>query len=263
MRATPAPRCAASSSCWLCWFDLTTNDAAGAKRFYSELLGWSYEDFPSQDGGTYSMARIRGRDVAAIMSKPQSDQTPTHWNSYVLVKSADETVKQASSLGGKVLMEPFDVMDAGRMAVLQDPSGAVFCIWQAGKHDGTRVAQEPGSFTWAELSTRDVTACRDFYTKLFNWSVHQYEGGPMQYWMFNANDKDRGGMMKMSAEVPAQVPPSWTIYFNVADCDGSVNRAQKMGGKLVVPAMDVPGTGRFALVSDPQGSVFGVLQPAR
>jgi len=249
-----------------CWFDLATTDPVAAKRFYSELLGWSYDEMPMPEGeGTYSMAKLGGKNAAAMSQmRPEQRQQgiPPYWNLYVAVKSADETTGKATSLGAKVLMAPFDIPQAGRMAVLQDPSGAAFSIWQPGQHPGADVVQEKGAFCWAELGTRDVPACRAFYGKLFGWETREMTPGGMPYWIFSASGKDRGGMMTLGAEIPPQVPAYWGLYFAVADCDGSLKRTEAMGGKAIVPAMDLPGTGRFAILSDPQGATFGILQPA-
>jgi predicted enzyme related to lactoylglutathione lyase len=249
-----------------CWADLATTDPAGAKRFYGELLGWKMDDVPMPQGGAYSMAMISGQSVAAIaeqMADEKKMHVPPHWNCYINVANVDETTKKAASLGAKTLAPPMDVMDVGRMAVLADPSGAAFCLWQAKKHIGAGRAQEPGTAAWFELASRNVDAAGGFYSKLFGWKASTQNMGNMQYTVFAEGNNQRAGMMAMPPNVPAQVPSNWCVYFNVANCDAAVKKAESMKGKTMVPAQDVKDVGRFAMMLDPQGAMFAMLQPSR
>jgi len=248
------------------WPELATTDQPAGVAFYRSLFGWDVNDQPIGPNETYSMFQMRGREVgAAYNMRPEERQTgaPPHWNAYVTVASADETVKQAESLGGKVLMAPFDVMDAGRMAVLQDPTGAIFNVWQPNKHPGARILREPGALTWAELATRDTAAAKSFYTSLFGWKEKTSTGAGMTYTEFNVPEQPPGaGMMEMNAQM-AGVPPHWLLYFQVADVDASANKASGLGASLLVPPTDIPNTGRFSVVREPLGTEFAIYKAAR
>src|SRR5882672_2563499 len=163
-----------------CWIELATTDGPGAKKFYSELFGWTIHDSPVGPDMVYTMLRLDGKDVGALYQKGEMmKDVPTHWASYISVTSADEIAAKAKALGATVMKEPFDVMDVGRMAVIIDPTGAAFCIWQPGTHAGFGVKGEPNSVTWNELLTTDTARAIDFYTRLFGWEAKTH--GPMQY----------------------------------------------------------------------------------
>src|SRR5262245_11868510 len=249
-----------------CWPELATNDQKAAVSFYKNLFGWDVNDQPMGPGETYSMFQLRGREVgAAYNQRPEERQhgVPPHWNSYVSVKNADEAAKKAQELGCNVLMQPFDVMDAGRMAVLQDPTGAVFQVWQANRHIGTRIQGEPGSLTWTELATGDTKKAEQFYTKLFGWSAKTGGEGANAYKEFSANGMPGAGMMDMKAYgAESKVPPNWMPYFRVADVDASASKAKELGGSLKVPPTDIPNVGRFSVLQDPQGAVFAIIKMA-
>ena len=159
-----------------CWVDLGTTDAAGAKAFYGRVFGWEGEDMPVGDGATYTMLRLGGRDVAAVYEQGEDERAagiPPHWSSYISVVDVDETAARVEGLGGKLLAEPFDVLDSGRMAVVQDPTGALVSLWQPGRHVGARLVNDPGSLTWNDLATPDPDAAAAFYTALLGWEVQQ------------------------------------------------------------------------------------------
>jgi predicted enzyme related to lactoylglutathione lyase len=250
-----------------CWPELATTDQKSAVSFYRSLFGWDLNDQPMGPAETYSIFQMRGKDVGgAYTMRPEERQhgAPPHWNAYVAVVNADETTNRAKALGAKVLAPPFDVMDSGRMAVLQDPTGAVFQIWQPKKHIGAKVLREPGALTWTELATRDPEAAKRFYTSLFGWKEKTSTGGGMTYTEFSAGDQPMAGMMEMNAQmVSMNVPPNWLTYFQVADVDATANNATRLGGKLTVPPMDIPNTGRFSVIQDPQGAVFAIYKSAR
>jgi uncharacterized protein len=250
-----------------CWPELATTDQKAGAAFYSALLGWAVDDQPMGPGETYTMFKLHGREAAAAASlRPEDRQhgVPPHWNTYITVKSADDAAKRAKELGGNVLAPPFDVMDAGRMAVLQDPTGAVFQVWQPNKHIGTRVQGEPGALCWTELATRDVKAAENFYTQLFGWSAKTGGAGtPMAYTELSLGGKGIGGIMAMPGMVPAEVPAHWTPYFQVADLDSVAVKASQAGASTIVPPTDIPNTGRFAMLADPQGAMFAVFTPPR
>jgi predicted enzyme related to lactoylglutathione lyase len=179
----------------------------------------------------------------------------------VTVQNVDEAVKKAEGLGAKVFAPPFDVMDAGRMAVLQDPTGAVFQVWQANKHIGAKILNEPGALCWTELTTTDTKAAEQFYTQLFGWSPkHSAPGAPMEYTEFSVAGTPSIGMMAKPADMPAHIPSYWMPYFQVTSVDASASKAKELGGKAMVGPQDIPGTGRFAILADPQGAMFAVFQ---
>jgi predicted enzyme related to lactoylglutathione lyase len=246
------------------WPELSTTDQKGAVAFYRALFGWDLNDQPMGPGETYSMFQMRGKEVAAAYTmRPEERQSgaPPHWNSYVTVKNVDEAVKKAQELGAKVFAPPFDVMEAGRMAVLQDPTGAVFQVWQANKNIGAKILNEPGALCWTELTTTDPKAAEAFYTKLLGWTPkHSAAGAPMEYTEFSVGGTPGIGMMQKPADMPAHIPSYWMPYFQVVSADASAAKAKELGGKIMVPAQDIPGTGRFAIVTDPQGAMFAVFE---
>ena len=213
------------------------------------------------------MFTMRGKEVAAAYTmRPEERQhgAPPHWNLYVTVASVDESVKKAESLGAKVLAPPFDVMDVGRMAVLQDPTGAIFQVWEARKHIGARILNEERALVWSELTTRDTKRAESFYTALFGWTLkHAAPSSVMEYTEFHNQGKPLGGMMAMPPNMPPHVPSYWMPYFQVSDVDASTNSAKGLGGKAMVGPQDIPNTGRFAILVDPQGAMFAIYTPAR
>jgi hypothetical protein len=209
------------------------------------------------------LLQINGKDVGALY--PLSPEMRTqgiraHWMTYIAATSADEIAQKAKSLGGTVVMDPFDVMEHGRMAVIQDPTGATISIWQARSHIGVRLAGEPNTFCWNELQTTDTSRASDFYTKLFGWTT-KTDDGPMQYTELVNSGMPIGGMMKLGAEqASAGVPSNWLPYFMVADCNATAEKAKSGGANLIVPPMDIPNVGRFSVIADPQGAVFAVIK---
>ena len=242
-----------------CWAELATTDGPGAKKFYSELFGWTTHDSPIGPDMVYTMLKLDGRDVGALYQKGEMmKDVPTHWASYICVANADEIAAKAKSLGGTVMKEPFDVFDVGRMAVITDPTGATFCIWQPGKHTGFGVKGQPNSVSWNELLTTDTARASDFYTKLFGW-VDNTHGGPMPYTEFMNGDTHAGGMMQIGPHM-GPVPPHWGIYFAVDDCDVTYQQASSLGAQAIVPPMDIENVGRFSTIRDPQGAVFSIIK---
>jgi uncharacterized protein len=246
-----------------CWVELATSDEAGAKKFYSALFGWEYLENPISDGMNYVMCRLRGKDVAALyrmMPEMQQQGMPPNWMSYVAVADVDETAKKAQAAGATIMQPPMDVMEHGRMTVLQDPTGAVVSAWQAKQHIGATLVNVPGAFCWNELMTRDLAKAEAFYQQVFGWTTKHSDMGAMgTYVSLMVGDRPNGGMMKLP-EQAGPVPPYWGVYFTVVDCDASVKKAQELGAKVVVPPMDIPDTGRFATLMDPQGAVFSIIK---
>ncbi|HUJ23604.1 MAG TPA: VOC family protein [Bryobacteraceae bacterium] len=247
-----------------CWVELGTTDAKAAKSFYGGLFGWQPNDMPMGPDQFYTMLRINGKDVGAMYELDKNMREmgiPPHWMQYVAVSSADESAARVEPLGGKVMKGPFDVFDAGRMAVIQDPTGAVFCLWQANRNTGIQMAGEPGTLCWSELATNDKPKAIDFYIKLFGWSMKTNPADPFQYTEISNQGRPMGGILKIEKEW-GDVPPNWMPYFLVANCDAGAEKAKQTGGTVKIGPMDIPNTGRFAVIGDPQGAVFAIFQPA-
>lgn len=245
-----------------CWVELGTSDSAGAKDFYTKLLGWDYVDNPMGPDMVYTMLKMNGKDVGGLyqlMPEMVTEGIPPHWLSYVSVASADETAAKVAELGGTVMKGPFDVSTVGRMAVIQDPTKAVFALWQAGTHHGSGVYNLPGSFCWNELGTNDTARAKEFYTGLVGWTADTQNFGPMEYTMFQNGGRPAGGMYKLTPEM-GPAPPHWLVYFAVDDCDAKVALAESLGAKTCKPADDIPGIGRFAILTDPQGAAFAIIK---
>jgi predicted enzyme related to lactoylglutathione lyase len=201
------------------------------------------------------MCTLRGRPVAGL--GPQVSPGPPFWTTYVTVDDVDATTEAVTGAGGQVIMEPLDVLDAGRMAVFADPAGAAFSVWQAMAHVGAGIVNEPGTLSWNELMTTDVEGAKAFYQAVFGWSAVTHEG-EMPYTEFKVNDRSIAGMMAKPPMVPDEVPPHWSVYFAVEDTDATVAKVAELGGQLVMPARDID-PGRFAVVSDPAGATFNVI----
>jgi uncharacterized protein len=236
------------------WVDLATSDAGDAKRFYTELFGWEPDDQPMPTGGIYSMMQLGGRSVAALFEAQEG--MPTAWNCYVTVESADAAATKAQDLGGTPMAEPFDVMEAGRMAVIQDPTGAIFSVWEAHGSIGAELVNEPGALTMTQLNTGDPEGAQSFYEGLFGWRFESVPGGEQPFWGIYLGDRLNAAMMHMPADQGA--PPHWLAYFVTEDVDGDAERIGSLGGGIVVPPFDVPG-GRILVAQDPQGAVFGLF----
>ena len=239
-----------------CWAELSTSDGPGAKAFYTALFGWEAVDNPMGPDMVYTMLKLNGENAGALY-QDNSGKAPPHWGAYISVDDADASAARAKELGGTVLMGPMDVMEHGRMAVVQDPTGAVFCTWQPKNHIGYGVINEPGSVCWNELATRDTVAATAFYTGLFGYATKQSEM-PMPYTEFQLDGKSIAGMMGMGPQMEG-VPPHWMIYFTVANCGETFEKAQSLGAQPLVPPMDIPGVGKMAVMKDPQGAPFAFV----
>ena len=249
------------------WAELATSDPAAAKTFYKNLFAWGVQDTPMGPGSedVYSTMQLSGKAVGALykMRPDQASQgVPPHWLTYVTVNSADDTAKKAKSLGGRVLAEPFDVMTFGRMAVLQDPAGATLAVWQARDHIGAQRVNEPGAFCWMELLTPDLGKAKAFYSGLFGWTFKDSSNPAMQYSEILLGGKPIGGMMPPMPGME-KMPSVWGVYWQVTDVDGSTSKAKSLGGRTLVEPRDIPNTGRFAVLQDPQGAAFSVFKLAQ
>ncbi|HVE69162.1 MAG TPA: VOC family protein [Solirubrobacteraceae bacterium] len=236
------------------WVELSTTDAGAAKAFYTGLFGWEADDNPIPGGGVYTMLRVGGAAVAALYRQMQ-EGAPANWLSYVTVESADAAAARAKELGGTLVSEPFDVMDVGRMAVVQDPQGAVFAVWEPRAAIGAELVNDPGSLTMNQLNAADPEAARAFYEGLFGWRFEPVSQDP-PYWSVLNGERLNAGMMALPPGAPA--PPHWLAYFTVEDLDAAAGRIGELGGAVLVAPTDIP-AGRFLVATDPQGAVFALF----
>jgi predicted enzyme related to lactoylglutathione lyase len=261
-----------------CWVDTSQPDPDAAVAFYRGLFGWDLEDtMPPGSPGKYFLARLGGRDVAAVGSQPQGAPAGAAWNTYISVESADEAAAKVGAAGGRVVADPFDVADAGRMAVFTDPEGAAFCVWQAGRHKGAQLVNEPGSLNFNGLNTRDIVGAKSFYGSVFGWETLDLSGG-VQMWrlpgygeFLELGDPELRKRMAESgapegfedvvasinplAEEEPDVPAHWSVTFAVDDADATAAKTAALGGRVLVPPFDAPWV-RTTVLSDPQGATF-------
>jgi uncharacterized protein len=260
-----------------CWVDTSQPDPEAALVFYRGLFGWEFEDtMPEGSEGRYFIGRIRAGDVAAVGSLPEGAPPMAMWNTYVWVDSADQTASRARDAGGGVATEPFDVMDSGRMAVLTDPEGAVFCVWQAKDHKGAQVVNEHGSLNFNGLATRDPEGAKAFYGAVFGWRTLALPAGAM--WTLPGYgdhlEEHSPGLREQMAQMGApegfidvvaalnpiavddsDTPAHWSVTFAVDDADATAARANELGGEVIAGPFDAPWT-RMAVIKDPQGATF-------
>lgn len=247
-----------------CWIELATTDQNAAKIFYPALFGWTFQDFPMGPNDFYTMFSMKGREPAAVYTIREDERAmhiPSHWNLYIQVDSADDAAKRAVELGAKELVPPFDVMEHGRSAVIQDPAGAVFMLWQPNQHFGIGIKDEPGSLCWADLNVPDQKAAADFYSQLFGWEMEPSRDG--SGYLHIKNRGDYIGGIPPAAHQPPGAPPHWLIYFLVEDCDVSTAKAKDLGAKIYMGPMTMEKVGRITVFADPQGAVSALFQQHR
>lgn len=236
-----------------CWIDLGAVDAAGARAFYVGLFGWETADMPIGEGMVYTMCRLGGRDVCALYDRGPGDNPPA-WMSYVSVDDVDAAVVRARQAGALEVGEPFDVFDSGRMAVVQDPTGAHVALWQPGNHPGAGIVNGPNAWCLNQLNTSDPARAEAFYVDLFGWTFTSVGNDDQPYWGIFNRGVLNGGMM------PAPAGGSqWLVYFGVEDADATAGRITELGGRILVPPMSVPPSGRIAVAVDPGGASFALF----
>lgn len=239
------------------WVDLGSADLDASRAFYGGLFGWEAPEGPPEAGG-YTMFHLRGRQVAGL--GPLQGGQPPSWSTYVYVADLDATTAAARDAGATIVVEPSDVMGAGRMAVMVDPSGAPISAWQPVTHQGAQIVNEPGSLVWNELTTGDTEKAKAFYTSVFGWGTELAPTEGMEgieYTMFSNGGGPMAGMMRMTEEF-GDMPPHWMTYFGVEDADASALKVSELGGTVVVEPFDTP-VGRTAVISDPAGAVFSII----
>lgn len=250
----------------LCWMDLATTDQEAAKKFYGELFGWGAKDSPMGENQFYTMFSIDGREVGAGYTLAEHQRAMgmgPHWMPYVATESADASVKRAEELGAKIIAPAFDVFDAGRMAMFEDPTGAKLCVWEAKKNVGSRITGVEGTLMAADLVTRDQDKASEFYEKMFGWQVSKEDEEPEhRYYHFFHHGEFIGGIPPANF-APKGVAAHWQIYVQVANCKASEAKAKELGARIYMPTMKVEDVGWMNIVADPQGAAFAMFETAR
>jgi predicted enzyme related to lactoylglutathione lyase len=248
-----------------CWVDLSTTDVDGALSFYGELLGVEAQPAPGdpEETGGYGFLMKNGRMVAGYGPTQQEGQ-PSFWSSYIKVEDADATAEKAKEAGGQVEAGPFDLPnDSGRMAVLQDPTGAFISINQQRNHPGAQLVNEPGCWTWTNLMTRDIEGAKDFYGEVFGWTATQPEEAPEFIWNWQLDGQrwpeGLGGLAEITEDLPTDMPAHWQVYFIVENADQSIEWATSMGAKVGFGPIDIP-LARVATLVDPQGAPVSIIE---
>lgn len=243
-----------------CWVDLATNAPEAAKTFYGEIFGWTSEDLATDYEVPYSILERDGKRAAALYEMAPEQGAFPYWASYVRVMDVQASAEQAVELGGRLVMPAVDVMQLGRMAFIQDPTGAVLGLWEPGSLFGAELDNTYGARSWSELQTRNTKAAARFYQDLFGWSARTSKSlMDGRYTLFELDGKEVGGMLELDASW-GSMPPNWSIYFGVEDCDGAVATTKRLGGSIVMDPMEIENVGRFAFLGDPQGAIFAVIQ---
>lgn len=249
-----------------CWVDLMTPDVDGAKAFYSAVFGWDAEDqFDPEGNRIYTNFSQDGQVVAGMGEQPaEMADLPPIWSTYIAVEDPAATAEKVAAAGGMVMMPPMEVMEHGSMAIFADPTGAAFSVWKPGAHTGAQVCNEPDTWSWNELMTRDVDAAKGFYREVFGWGYDEVDMGPGgTYNVIQGGENNGwGGLMAMPDEMPDMVPNHWMVYFTVADLDATIAKVTGAGGMVGAGPMDIPGIGRSAVIHDPRGGSFSLLEPA-
>lgn len=245
------------------WLELATTDQAAAKNFYSTLFGWQAQDMPMGPDAVYTMFRLNGRDAAGGFQVSEQERgIPPHWQLYIAVENVDDSATRAAELGAKLIQPPMDIPNVGRMAVLQDPTGAMISLFQPGNHKGMGIVGEPGAYCWADLQTRDRDAGIRFYSALLGWEfLPGKDKDPNGYLHIRNGEQFIGGLPEQRT-MPPHVPAHWLPYIQTTDCAGLTERAKELGANILVPPMTIEGQLHFSVIADPQGAVFALFQPA-
>lgn len=245
-----------------CWVDLMAHDLGAAEKFYGELFGWSAVHQDTQGGPPYVQFAHEGHAVAGMGQMPYATKAqgiPPVWNSYINVADVEATARKIEETGGRITMPVMEVLDAGRMAFVQDSEGASFALWQANRHKGAAYVNHAGGWCWNELATRDLKVAKRFYHEVFGWKYEENPESPSAYFMIKNGERMNGGMIQMTEEW-GDMPPCWGVYFSVDDCAGSAEKAKALGGANPVPPFDAPPVGQIAVLADPQGAHFYIIE---
>ncbi len=243
-----------------CWVDYMARDMSSAEPWYAELFGWTVHR--AEGESPYAVFRSEGKTVAGMRQMTEAMLAvgmPPIWNDYIAVRDVSATARKVVELGGNILVPPLQVSNAGWLAFFIDPDGACFSVWQAGENHGAELIDEPGSVSWNELTSRDVSGAKNFYGELFGWTGDTAPADGVEYTTLKSGERAIGGIMPMEGEGWDRIPPFWLTHFAVDDCDAIAQKAVEMGGTICVPPTDIL-PGRFAMLSDPQGGVFGAIK---
>jgi uncharacterized protein len=245
------------------WVDLAAKDLDAQTRFYEGLFGWTHTDLPTDVGPIYRMFAMDGATVAgASQMNPDMEAggMPSMWNTYIAAADVDALAARAVELGGKIVMPAMDVMQEGRMVGIQDPTGATFFLWKAIGHNGAQKFMEPGSLAWSDLTTRDPGKAAAFYTALLGWDIALLEAPGQPYWQIKVDGTGEGGIMGMPEQAPPEMPANWIPYFGVTDARAMTEKAKSLGASVMMEPTEVPGMLIFAVIGDPAGAPFSILQ---
>jgi predicted enzyme related to lactoylglutathione lyase len=255
-----------------CWVDTLQPDPEAAASFYADVLGWEVEETrPPGSADPYYLCRLRGRDVAGIGTQPGN--AAPQWTTYVWVENADELAAKATGAGGSLVMQPFDALDGGRIAVVSDPAGAALAVWKPGAHKGAGLVNEPGGWAMSQLTTSDPDGAKAFYGAVFGWETETFDlaGAQMTMWKVPGYvggepqqpvARDVVATMAVADGAAADVPPHWGVDFWIQNLDEAVSTATRLGAELIGGPHDIPEVGmRNAALADPRGATFSLTQP--
>jgi uncharacterized protein len=246
------------------WYDLMTSDPTAAKKFYGTLFGWTAKEDEVGSAGTYTMFRNQSKEFGGLMEIGKDRPMPSYWIGYVAVEDIHAAAGRVPGAGGRVAHPPTEIPDVGHFAVIIDPQGAAFCLFQGREMEGAddwQIPCGPGTVAWNELMTTNPQAAAGFYKGICGWSSREEDMGSMgKYWIFRSGEKDVAGMMPIPPG--SQGPPAWLSYFQVADVDQSTKKAQELGGKVFVQPTDIPNIGRFSVTADPTGAMLALFKSA-
>lgn len=246
------------------WVDTFTSDPDKAKTFYEGLFGWVARDSTDHMGVHYMHFFLDGELVAGLSEMPSemaAEGLLPQWVSYVVVDDADAVCQRVRDAGGQVMLAPQDVTDQGRLANVMDPSGGMLGVWQPDRHQGAELFNVPGSLTWNELQTRDLSVALPFYEHVFGWQWADGNDPGYKVALLPAkpgSDKTNGGAEDMPPNVPEEIPAVWQVYFAVSDVAATVDAALGLGGKVFVKQQTHEGR-QTAGILDPNGGRFYVI----
>lgn len=247
-----------------CWVELATENTVNSKEFYKNLFGWNAVDHQVDETEVYSMFQLEKKNLGAcykLCGEMKEMGVSPHWGSYVAVDSVDDVVGKVVPNGGKIINEPMDIPEAGRMSIIQDPTGAVLGLWQAGNHIGSKLKNENNTFCWNELATTDTEKCSKFFKNVLGWESKVENFGDMVYTTFKMNGNQIGGMYNITEEM-GSIPPHWLVYFKVEDCEKYIKKAMNIGAELIMPTTEIEKVGKFAVLKGNGKEVFGIIQLA-
>ncbi|MFH8617082.1 VOC family protein [Streptomyces sp. NPDC017979] len=254
---TEATRHAPGSPCWV---SLMVHDLDATQHFYGELFGWEFAPGPQQLG-PYVRALLDGKEVAGIGRLPADRHLPVAWTPYLATDDVNTTAESLRCCGGTVGVGPLDAEDAGRLAIVTDPAGAVFGLWQPAAHQGFALYGTPGTPVWNELLTTETSSVAKFYQSVFGYEVEPVDAVDDDYVVLVLGRRPVAALRGVGSALPRDRGTYWKTWFEVEDPDVAARQAQELGGRVLAPPRDTP-QGRTATVADPEGAVFAVVRSA-